>query len=346
MQPPSSFPGAPSPRKKLLAVRWILPAVATVLLVALFAGVFQALRGATNPSHLASGPYVTPTTTAMTTATGTPTTDPSTPEPGATPSPTSPAGNPGTQTGAVRVTQNQNERQACLDDTAPYTVVLFNGGTVNANWHVSVPEFVGDVQAGPTVLSQPLLTSPFASAPYWVNVKPQDGSVAPGQTASFVMTPVYPMPCDGSTYKAAVQLRFPSGTSQQDIPLTYAGTGPSRHSNVVLVSGSLSMTQACPASGVTPDPYTFAIKNTGNGIAYPTIDTLKDTIGPNPWADAQIAEDPTEPVPTWLYPGETWTVTISPHAGVRCDGMVYHTYVYINNTQGVQSTMTFTDVFQ
>jgi hypothetical protein len=106
------------------------------------------------------------------------------------------------------------------------------------------------------------------------------------------------------------------------------------------------MTQACPASGVAPDPFTFAIKNTGNGIAYPSIDNLKDTIGPNPWADIQKVEDPAEPVSSWLYPGETWKVTISPHAGVRCDGTVYHIYVYITDTQGAQSTMTFTDTFQ
>ncbi len=329
MQPFSSSPDAPSPRKKLQALRWSISTVATVVLVALFVGVFLALSSAPSTAQLASGPYTTPTPTAATTGTDpstttTPTTGSSTPEPGATQVPTSSASTPGTttQTGAVRVTQNQDERQACLDDTAPYTVVLVNGGTVTASWYVSV-----------------------AGYPNWATVKPQSGSIAPGQTTSFVMTVVSSMPCDGSMYKADVQLDFPAGTTQLDIPLTYAGTGPSRHSNVILVSGSLNMTQACPASGVAPDSYTFAIKNTGDGMAYPSVDNTKDTIGPKDWADIQIDREPVEPVTSWLYPGETMTVTISPHAGVHCDGTVYHIYVYINDTQGARSTMTFSLVF-
>lgn len=347
MQPSSSYPGSPSPNKKTPNLRRPLALLAVVLvvgLVVLFVGVFQMLRGASSAPRQASGPYATATTSDSTTATDTAS---DTPAPGATPPPTSSAGNPGTHTGAVRVTQNQDERQACLDNTAPYTVKLFNGGNVTATWHVNIPEFVGQAPGGPTVLSQPLLT-PLSTTPYWANVNPQDGTLAAGQTVSFVVTPIWSMPCDGTSYHASVQLRFPSGTTQADIPLTYAGTGPVANSNVVLVSGTLNVTEACPASGVAPNPFTFAIKNIGNGIAYQSsIDTTKDLVGPNYWATAQIVRDPSdEPVASWLYPDETLTVTIFPNAGVLCNGTVYHVYVHITDTQGKSTMMTFTDVFQ
>ncbi|HEX9413180.1 MAG TPA: hypothetical protein VF916_06730, partial [Ktedonobacterales bacterium] len=149
-------------------------------------------------------------------------------------------------------------------------------------------------------------------------------------------------------HRESVQLSFPSGVSQADIQLTYAGTGPAPYSHVVLVSGILNLTQPCPASGSAPPTFTFAIQNTGNATAYPSIDTSKDNIGINPWADIpSVTLDPPNPaVSTWLYPGETWTVTVAPRAGVHCDGTVYHVYVYINNAQGTSETMTFTDTFR
>ncbi|HEU5348442.1 MAG TPA: hypothetical protein VFU63_07495 [Ktedonobacterales bacterium] len=55
--------------------------------------------------------------------------------------------------------------------------------------------------------------------------------------------------------------------------------------------------------------------------------------------------DPQWPDTHWLYPGETWTLTVVPRADVRCDGTIYHLYVYINNAQGTSSTITFTDTF-
>jgi hypothetical protein len=307
----------------------------------MFVGVFQLLRGTSSAPRQASGPYATATASDSTIATDT-TSD--TPVPGATPPPTSSAGNPGTQTGAVRVTQNQDERQACLDDPTPYTVTLFNGGNATANWHVYVPAVYGAVSGGPVALSQPL-TSPHSSYPYWADPSPQDGSVAPGQTASFVMTVRYGMPCGSTLYKAAVQLRFPAGTSQADIPLTFGGTGPARYSNVVLVSGSQNVTQACPASGVAPDPYTFAIKNTGNYFAVPYVVVPETGLGGRYWADTQYVEDPQEPVSTWLYPGETWTFTISPTAGLHCGGATYTFELRVNNAQGTSTSMTFTDTF-
>ena len=349
MQPSSSFPGSPSPSNKSPNLRRPIALLAIVLvvgLIVLFIGVFQMLRGVQSAPRQASGPYATATTSDSSTATNTAS---GTPVLGATPSPTSSTGNPGTQTGAVRVTQNQDERQACLDDPVPYIVVLFmlfNGGNVTANWHVYVPAVYGAVSGGPIALSQPL-ASPRSSYPYWADPNPQDGSIAPGQMANFAMTVRYGMPCGSTLYKAAVQLHFPAGTSQADIALTFGGTGPTRYSNVVLVSGSLNMTQACPVSGVAPDPFTFAIKNTGNFKAYPYFDTSKDTVSASMWATIpSITADPNAPDTHWLYPDETWIVTVVPRAGVLCDGTGYRVFIYSNNAQGTTQTMILTDTFQ
>ncbi len=352
MQQPPSSRDVLSSQKKPSAVRWILPTLAIVLIVALFAGVLQALRGASTSSHLADGPSATPTplTTAATTASGTTTPVSSTPTPGATPASTSSTGNPGTQTGAVRVTQNQNKRPLCADDPTPYTVVLFNGGIVTANWHVSVPKDVADVQGGGAImLSQPLV-GPFSGPSSWAAATPQDGSIAPGKTASFVMNVFWPMPCGGTTYHASVQLSFPAGTSQSDIPLTYAGTGPARYVNVVLVSGSMNITQPCPAPGTAPAPFTFAIKNTGNYPATFLGVVPFDTVGSQQWATFQGVFNPTKPREDYLYPGQIFTITVSPVAGVSCGGTAYHTRVYYTlpdkTPEDPQETMIFTDTFQ
>jgi hypothetical protein len=213
---------------------------------------------------------------------------------------------------------------------------------------VNIPAYTGQSATGPTARPQPLF-SPRSGSPFWAAANPSDGSVAPGQTASFVMTPSWPMPCGGTTYHASVQLSFPSGASQADIPLTYDGTGPAPYSKVVLVSGNVTMTQPCPTGGSAPPPFTFAIKNTGNATAYVSVDNSKDRVGVQPWAGWSVTYDPPNPpVTTWLYAGGTWTVAISPQAGVQC-GAAYHTYLYINNTQGTSvttTTMTFTDTFQ
>lgn len=342
MLPSSSFPEAPSPRKKPSNIRLVVTGLVTGVLVVAFAGVLVA-RGVGNTPRLASGPAAT-ATSLTTTATDVATTDTGTPAPGATPLPTTSAGNPATQTGAVRVTQNQDMQPACASDTAPYTVVLFNGGSVTATWQVNIPEFVGLAPGGPTALSQPLF-SPLSSTPYWANPTPKNGSVAPGQTASFVMNVYWPMPCGGTTYHAAVQLGFPAGTSQADIPLTYTGTGPARYTNVVLVSGSLNITQPCPATGTAPASFTFAIKNTGNYVAVFLGIVPFDTVGSNQWATFQSEFDPIESRGDWIYPGQTLTVTISPVVGVSCDGTVYRTKVYSTNPAGTVDTITLTDTF-
>jgi hypothetical protein len=234
-------------------------------------------------------------------------------------------------------------RPVCLDGTAPYTVVLYNAGTTTAQWHVDIPAFLGQAPRGPAGSQQ--LNGLLSSSPHWATVKPQDGSVAPGQTASFVMTLVWPMPCNGTTYHASVQLSLPSGTLQAAIPLSYAGTGPDPYSNVVLASGSMTGTEACPADGSAPAPFTIAITNTGNSPAGPAP-YENQTIGPTkPWANTSVSVNPPGAVPTLIYPGQVWTYTISPQVGVSCTGTPYYFYIDINNAQGTSSTLTFTYTF-
>lgn len=343
MQPSPSFPG--TPRNRFARVPRIILVIAAILLVSTFVAI-MATRGIGTTHRQASGPVATPTSSPDLFADGTSTPSVSkTPVRVATPTPSSSTGNPGTPTADVRITQNQNERQACLDKPKPYTIVLFNGGNVTANWHVNVPAVYGAVSGGGPIASSQSPVTPLSSYPYWANPSPQNGSIAPGHTAGFVMNVVYDMPCGNTLYKATVQLRFPAGISQADIPLTFGGTGPARYSNVVLVSGSLNMTQPCPASGTAPAPYTFAIKNTGNYFAYPYTVVPETGPGGRYWTNTVYAEDPPEPISTWLYPGETWTFTISPVAGLNCGGAVYSFDLRITNAQGTEITMTFTDTF-
>lgn len=335
-----TVPVPPSPRKRRLTIRVILSAIAVVLIVAVLLGALQMVRGASATHRADAQPNAT-ATSALTsndaTATDTPTDGTPTPRPTLPPRATN---TPTQQTGDVRITQNQDMRPQCASDPAPYTVVLLNSSKVTANWRVNVPAISANASGG----SQPLST-PLQGTPYWAGATPQDGSVAPGQAVSFVMSVFWPMPCGGTTYHASVQLSFPSGISQPDIPLSYAGTGPARYSKVVLVSGSLNMTQPCPASGTAPNPYTFAIENTGN---YPAIFLWIvpiDGVGNTQWADLQFVDNPTEPRSDWLYPGQTLTITVSPVAGVSCGGTAYRIRVASTDPDGTQVTMIQTDTF-
>ena len=348
MQSDPSLPGtpSPSPRKRLPTLRRGLIVLAVVLVVAGFAGAFAIVRGAGNSPRLASGPAATATTaiTAATTTTGGTVSPTGTTTPGTTPAPIATSGGSTQPTADIRVTKNQDVRLPCTTDpTTPYTVVLFNAGTVTANWRVNVPPvYEGVTNPG----SQPLI-SPPSVYPYWADPSPQDGNVAPGRTASFVMTVRSPrVPCDGSSFHATVQLSFPSGLSQSDLPLSYLGYGSAPYSNVVLTSGSLNLTEACPASGSAPAPFTFAFKNTGNYKAYSVVDYFKDTIGLHNWANvSSIKINPQEPDTHWLYAGETWTVTIAPTSYDQC-GATYHIYIETSTAQGTDQTITITDTIQ
>ena len=333
-------PQGPSPHKKLPHIGLIFTVLLVALVVLGFVGTLQVLGSRAQMHVVASGTVATTTSISTATTTSTP-----------IPSPTLyPESTPTTVAfnADIRVTQNQNMRPSCMDAPALYTVAMLNAGDVTANWHVAIPFFSATFApvkpSNAATKAQPLMF-PHSSTPFWASASPQEGSIAPGQTASFVINPLTAMPCGGASYDASVQLSFPSGASQADIPLTYAGTGPVPHSNVVLVSGSQNITEPCPTGGTAPSPFTFAIKNTGNGTAYPSIGFGNDYIKLTPWASLSVTYNPSNPpVSTWLFAGETWTVTVTPVSIVKC-GQVYHIYVYINNTQGESSTMTFTDTF-
>lgn len=342
---PTPFP-APSPRTRITSLRRSLIVLAVALVVTGFIGAFVVVHGAGSSPRVASKSAATATnssTTTTGTATGEPTTSATT-TPGATPVPTATTGQSAPPTADIRVTKNQNVRLPCTTDpTTPYTVVLYNAGTVTANWHVNVPpRYAGAANPG----SQPLI-SPPSVYPYWADPSPLDGSVAPGRTASFVMNVRSPVvPCGVPAYTATVQLSFPSGLTQAAIPLSYAGYGPARYSNVVLTAGSLNLTEACPASGSAPAPFTFAIKNTGNYKAYPSIDVFSDRIGLKYWASiSSVKISPQEPDDHWLYAGETWTVTIAPTSYDQC-GATYHVYIDTSNAQGTDQTITISDTIQ
>lgn len=351
--PSSSFPGmpSPSPRKNLFTrqgvLKRMLPVALVVVLIAALGGAFYLARGVASPSRQASGPITTATTgdsaTATDGATATDTPTDGTPAPGPTPPPTQAStgggGNPPAKKADVRVTQNQNATQPCINDPSdPYTVKLFNAGTVSANWHVSFPNDIGDVPGGP-----PPLALPFSAPPFWGTATPQDGSIMPGQAASFVISVVMVIPC-GTAYKASVQLSFPSGGTQADIPLSFAGTGPARHSEVVLVAGSKNTIQPCPGGGAAPAPFTFAVKNIGNSKASATVYTTQ-YVGSHDWANTTISRSPQGSDPALIYPGQTWTVTVSPLAGVSCDGTAYVTWMQINNAQGTVDYIGINDTF-
>jgi hypothetical protein len=283
--------------------------------------------------QLASGPATATVdqtvvaTTAGTTTASTATVTSPTP-PGSSTTATIPTATTNTERNDVRVTQNQDMRPPCTNDTPPsFTVQLSNSGAWTVGWQVAFPAI-------------------YAANPYWGSANPNSGSLAPGQSADFVVTFLWGlMPCGGDIDHASVKLSYPSGNWQPDLPLTYTGAGPVPASHVVLVSGQLANTESCPASGTAPAPFTFAIQNTGNAIAYPSID-IKDNVGPNYWANSSVVlNPPNPPVQTWLYPGETWTITVSPRAGVQCNGTVYHVYININDQRAPSVTMTLTDTF-
>jgi hypothetical protein len=305
--------------------------LAVVVLIAGFALTLQLVHGAgtTTTSHspvqAASGPSTPGDQTPSAAITTTPGASAvATPAPGATPTPAA------RQMNDVVVTQNQDMQVSCsaTGPTPPYTVQLTNTGYQIVSWQIV------------------FALLPGSDNPQWGLANPSNGSIGAGQSASFAITVHFATPCGGSKYNASIKLTYPTGYWQPDIPLTYEGVGPVPVSDVVLASGTQTNMEACPASGVAPASFTVAIQNTGNGIAYPSVDTTKDFVGPKYWANTSMVEDPSnEPVSTWLYPGETWTITVSPIAGVLCDGTIYHVYIYINNSGGPSDTMTITDTF-
>ncbi len=356
MIPATPTPQPPSPGKSL-SIRQIAAIIAMVLVITGLVGTLALVHGKTQ-SSIAATRAETPTTLGALTPTRSTTpsidstataTQQNTPVPGQhTPTATS-AASPTARTPAadVQITQNQNEVASCMDviNPPPYTMTLYDAGTDTANWQVDFPLNSSFALNDPISGQRPL--RPHSGAFYWGQANPASGSIAPGQSASIVVTLLQIMPCGGSAgYQASIQLSFPSGATESNLSFTYVGTGPEPDSNVVLTSGSLNITEACPTGGSTPMPFTFAIKNIGNGTAYPYLVFTTDS-GQYNWATVQSTTyDPPNPaVTTWLYAGETWTVTIAPSNQVQC-GVNYHVDVDINNTTSAPTTIVINDIFQ
>lgn len=337
MTPPTFPPNGKQPRKQFLSKEMlgaIGSGLAVVVMVAAIVVTLQFMRGAhsTATAHsqrTASGPAATATAdqTAVATATGSATVTVSS---GSGNGPTPPPS--ATERNDVRVTQNQNFSPTCTNDyPAKWTVQLTNTGTITVSWQVVFPP-------------HPNLDQP------WGTASPSSGSLGPGQSGSFVMSQYGGlMPCGNDTDKASVHLTYPAGSWQPDLLLTYVGVGPIPESNVVLTSGSLTNSEACPASGTAPAPFTFAIENTGNAIGWTDVYT-KDEISAtnlNLWANVSTSFNPPQnpAITTGLTPNETETVTVFPRAGVLCDGTVYHMYLHINDQREPEQTMTFTYTF-
>lgn len=330
--PPS---GKPSPGALLGRVGLagkIGAGLAVVVLVAGFALTLQLVHGAGTTTasrplmQAASGlstfaaqtPGATGSATAGATVVG------GTPAPGATPTPDA------RQMSDVMVTQNQNMQVPCTMSSQPhYTVQLVNSGNLTVNWQIKFAAL------------------PNSSNPYWGYGSPDHGSIGPGQSIGIAISVIFQVPCGGSMYDASIVLTYPAGAWQPDLALTFAGTGPTpvpTYSRVVLVSGTLTNSAACPPSGTSPAPFTFAIENTGTTWTAPSAYfDLSENIGLSNWATGSmvVTNAPAGGVGTWLYPNETWTYTISPSVNVTC-GKTYHFYIGINDVQG-SWTMTFTD---
>lgn len=333
MTPPTFRSNDTQPRKQLLSkgmVGKVGTGLAVVALVALIVVTLHLMQGtrSTTTSHsqqTASGSATaTADQTAIATTTGSATATVSSTS-GTGPKPTPSA----TERNDVQVAKNQNFNPQCSNgDTPTWSVQLTNVGTMTVSWQAVFPIIQNN------------------DKPYWGTAQPDSGSLGPGQSSSFVMSQSGGLiPCGGDTYKASVHLTYPAGSWQPDLPLTYAGVGPIPMSNVKLTSGALNNKEACPASGVAPAPFTFTIQNTGDAIAYPDIYTHDDIVA-NLWANVSYVFNPPNPaVTTWLYPGETWTVTVSPRAGVKCDGTVYHIYLDIGDARKTYQTTTFTYTF-
>jgi hypothetical protein len=160
------------------------------------------------------------------------------------------------------------------------------------------------------------------------------------------------MPCGGTLYHASVNLSYPSGNWQPDIPLSYTGAGPVPASNVVVISGQPSNPQPCPPSGTAPPPFSFVIKNTGTSGGYPYFYvTDKVDVNTTPWSEQTgRTPDPSNPPvvnSNELPPGGIWTITFTPVAGETCDGVTpYRIYMTVNDTRLPPATTTPTYTFK
>ncbi|HEY7091698.1 MAG TPA: hypothetical protein VH393_00870, partial [Ktedonobacterales bacterium] len=205
--------------RPLIAVA--LSALAVVALLASFVVVFQLARGG-GDNTISKRPAVRTLTPADVSPSAQP-------EGTATPAP-SPTAAPHL---GVRITQNQDMRPLCVEDPTPYTVKLMNMSASTATWSVMFPVAPTVAQQAEQIVGSPssLLSprAPAAGSPVWGVATPVSGTVAAGQMVSFSINVLWTMPCGGTTYRATVKVG-----GQADLPLTYAGTGPARYSEIAV----------------------------------------------------------------------------------------------------------------
>jgi hypothetical protein len=176
------------------------------------------------------------------------------------------------------VSANRAVSETCNGSAAPapYTITLDNSrSNVAVNW----------------TWTPPLVNE----APYvWASASPPGGTAPAGQTAQFVLSPIFGPSCPppGGTYlmHSSVHLGFPQGGTEADIALTDSITGPAP-----FVNFSINPTSASPAdcntNGFTaPPPVTVTLSNTGNVAATWQV-SIRETLfagQPNaePWATA------------------------------------------------------------
>jgi hypothetical protein len=236
----------------------------------------------------------------------------------------------------MRITQNQDMRPLCVEDPRPYTVKLTNNGASSANWSIVFPVVQANVQQAKQITgsaSSPMSPhSPSSASPVWGVATPANGTLAAGQTASFSINVVWGMPCGGTTYRATVKV-----SGQADLPLTYAGTGPARYSNVVVTANENYM-ESCPDGVAPPPPYTVSLKNTGNYRAYIFFLVIETT----PLGDRWVVPMP-DPASSWIEANGTMTITMTPQSWITCNGKTYNVRVTANSGGGQEQEFFLTD---
>jgi hypothetical protein len=236
----------------------------------------------------------------------------------------------------VRITQNQDVRPLCVEDPKPYSVKLTNNGSSSANWSVVFPVAPTVAQQAKQITgsaSPPMSPHSLTSAsPVWGVATPANGTLAAGQTASFSINVLWGMPCGGTTYRATVKVG-----GQTDLPLTYAGTGPARYSNIV-VTANQNYTESCPGGVAPPPPYTVSLKNTGNYRAYISFIIGETTPLGDPW----VIPVP-NPSSSWIEGNGTMTLTMSPHSWIACNGHTYNVRMQANSGTGQMQEISLSD---
>ena len=314
---------SPAPRR-LPIIAVALSGLAVVALVTSFLVVFQLARGG-EANRVNTGP-------AMGTLTPADVSPSAQPEGTATlaPSPTAALRQ------GVRITQNQDMRPLCVEETAPYTVKLTNAGSSAATWSVVFP--VAPTVAQPAELiarspSSPMFPrAPGAGSPVWGVATPSSGAVGPGRSASFSINVLWAMPCGGTTYHASMKVG-----GQADLPLTYAGTGAARFSNIVVTQNE-QYTQTCPSGVAPPPPYIVTIKNTGNYRAYIYFLAAEQTPLGVWWAIPMA-----DPSSSWIEANGTMTITMTPQSWISCNGTTYNMRLMANTGQGTRQDINLTD---